>query len=200
MMMDLYADFSGFVASWILPVLIFAASSSGCRLNPLFIAFVLCLYVFVVVCSILSNGTTRLLLILSLLLLLQSSKDITTLEALGKYFRCTGSSMEVLAEEWSRREDGGLLGIGCWISLQVFLLLVKSRLLAYLSNFSIPTINLRVHDSSYCYAIILNASDLENSCTNDSLIGDCVLWGVVVPEVVLNQRLIQPQASQWSNS
>ena len=50
-------------------------------------------------------------MILLLLLLLQSSKDISTLEALGKYFRCTGSSMEVLAEEWSRREDGGLLGI-----------------------------------------------------------------------------------------
>lgn len=162
--------------------------------------FLLCLYVFVVVCSILSNGITRLLLILSLLLLLQSSKDITTLEALGKYFRCTGSSMEVLAEEWSRREDGGLLGISCWISLQVFLLLVESRLPAYFSNFSIPTINLRVHNLSYCYAIILNASDLGNSCTNDSLIVDCVLWGVVVPEVVLNQRLIQPQASQWSNS
>lgn len=35
------------------------------------------------------------------------ARDIGTLEALGKYFRCTGSSMEVLAEEWSKREDGG---------------------------------------------------------------------------------------------
>ena len=38
------------------------------------------------------------------------AEDIGTLEALGKYFRCTGSSMEVLAEEWSKREDGGFRG------------------------------------------------------------------------------------------
>eukprot|EP00913_Durusdinium_trenchii_P032990 g30885.t1 len=35
------------------------------------------------------------------------ARDISTLEALGRFFRVTGSSMEVLAEEWVRREDGG---------------------------------------------------------------------------------------------
>lgn len=47
------------------------------------------------------------------------AEDIGTLEALGKYFRCTGSSMEVLAEEWSKREDGGFRGES-WRSDGVF--------------------------------------------------------------------------------
>ena len=42
---------------------------------------------------------------------LPSLRTFSTLEALGRFFRVTGSSMEVLAEEWVRREDGGPLGL-----------------------------------------------------------------------------------------
>ncbi|CAJ1401033.1 unnamed protein product [Effrenium voratum] len=35
------------------------------------------------------------------------ARDIETLERLGQYFRCTGSSMEVLAEEWMGQPNGG---------------------------------------------------------------------------------------------
>ena len=35
------------------------------------------------------------------------AKDIETLERLGKYLLCTGSSMEVLAEEWLQWPHGG---------------------------------------------------------------------------------------------
>ena len=36
-----------------------------------------------------------------------SLKDVQTLERLGKYLLCTGSSMEVLAEEWMNWPHGG---------------------------------------------------------------------------------------------
>eukprot|EP00931_Biecheleriopsis_adriatica_P094854 TRINITY_DN6847_c0_g1_i1.p1 TRINITY_DN6847_c0_g1~~TRINITY_DN6847_c0_g1_i1.p1 ORF type:complete len:785 (-),score=121.20 TRINITY_DN6847_c0_g1_i1:167-2521(-) len=39
--------------------------------------------------------------------------DLNILEGLGQFFRVTGSSIEVLAEEWSTRQDGGKCKGGC---------------------------------------------------------------------------------------